>query len=344
MKVLVIGGTGVISTPLVHQLVEEGHRVSVVNRGVTEDRLPAEVERLRADRWKPGELEKALKGRFFDAVIDMMAFEEEHAEQLIRLFWGKTSQVLLCSTVCTLGGELTKVPAAEEEPCRPVTRYGRKKAAIEKHLLSRNGERKTFVTVLRPSHTIGEGAPIEGVLFDLSMVDRLRKGKAVILHDGGKTKWATAYAGDVARGFVRALGNPKTFGEIYHLASPDYTTWRGVYEALAAAVEGVLNIVSIPWEWLAHVAPRRSVAVRWIYRFDSWFDVKKAERDLGFSPKTSLEEAFRRQLHWMEERGKILPAEKEPLQDILWNAYRENRSVSPELFSDFNPWGNETTL
>ncbi|HOX53599.1 MAG TPA: NAD-dependent epimerase/dehydratase family protein, partial [Fibrobacteria bacterium] len=94
MEVLVIGGTGLISTAIVQQLLDRGDRVTLFNRGETKVRFQGEVERLHGNRWETGSLEQAVEGRRWDAVIDMAAFVPQNGTQLVDTFWGKTAQVV----------------------------------------------------------------------------------------------------------------------------------------------------------------------------------------------------------------------------------------------------------
>ncbi|HEY5040227.1 MAG TPA: NAD-dependent epimerase/dehydratase family protein [bacterium] len=344
MKVLLVGGTGVISTSIVNQLVERGDEVTVYNRGVSEKRVPtAKVKFLQGNRFDAAEFEKEMQKHTFDAVIDMMAFAPENADSLLRAFTGRAKQIVVCSTVCVYGGPLTKLPATDDEPHRPVGEYGKNKSKIESTLLNANGKNGIFTTVLRPSYTTGEGADYPGVLFDDSLPNRLRQGLPVILHDGGKAAWAVAHVSDVARGFVNSLLNPKAYGQSYHLTSDEHTTWTGVFEALAKACGGKLNPVAIPTEWLYAQAPRRSVGIKYIFQYPSVFDNSKAARDLGFKTTIPLVETFKRQIAWMEEKGKVKKVEEDHYEDLMIEAFKKGQKpILPEGM-DFNPWGNNTT-
>ncbi len=343
MKVLIIGGTGLISTAIVNQLVERGDDVTVFNRGQTEKRIPQSVKVILGDRWDYNKFENQMNGLTFDAVIDMVAFDPENAKSVLRAFKGRVKHIAVCSTVCVYGGPLTRLPADDNEPHRFVSDYGRNKSGIESILLEANGRDGLNTTVLRPSHTTGEGAPACGILFDDSLVNRIRKGLRVIVHDSGKTKWAIAHASDVARGFVNSLLNPKAFGQAYHLTSDEHTTWDGVYEELGKAAGAGPEIVHIPTDWLYSVAPRRSVGIQYIYKHDSIFDNSKAVRDLDFKTTVPLVETFRRQIRWMEEKGNILPVEKDRFEDIMIDSYNKGTIPSPDGWTDFNTWGNKTT-
>ena len=264
---------------------------------------------------------------------------------MLRAFTGRTKQLVVCSTVCVYGGPMTRLPATDDEPHRPVTRYGRNKSAIEHALLAANGRDGLHTTVLRPSFTTGAGHTLAGaVMFDDTTLDRMRNGLPVIVHDDGATPWAIAHVSDVARGFVGALLNDKAYGQSYHLTSDEHTTWDGVFQAMNQAAGGRAPLVHIPTSWLYQVAPRRTVGLQFIYQYGSIFDNRKAARDLGFRTTVPLVETFRRQIAWMESSGKVAPAAEDRFQDILIEAFQTQRRPPAESLRDFNPWGNDTEL
>jgi nucleoside-diphosphate-sugar epimerase len=259
------------------------------------------------------------------------------------VFWGRTAQVVLCSTACVYGGPAAELPIKESSPRRPFGRYGENKAAVEKILLDRSGQDGTAATVLRPSFTTGEGATACGLLFDDALVARMRAGLPVIVMDDGRTSWAISHVSDVARGFVAALGNPRAAGNDYHLTSHEHTDWNCIYRALAEAAGGTADLIHIPSRWLRLVAPRRSVGVWFIYRFPSVYDNTKAERDLGFRTAVPLVETFRRQIRWMEEVGQCPPVDKDPCEECLLRAWKAgDERIDDPRWVDFNPWGNNT--
>lgn len=351
MRVLIIGGTGLISTAIVDQLVARGDDVTIFNRGVSAVRFgnAERVRILRGDRHDfaafETQMHEATARHRFDAVIDMVAFQPAEAESLLRAFGGRVKQIVVCSTVCVYGGPMTRVPAADDEPHRPVTQYGRNKSAIERTLLAANGRDGLHTTVLRPSFSTGEGHTLAGaVMFDDSTLERFRHGRPIVVHDDGHTPWAIAHVSDVARGFVGALLNERAYGQAYHLTSDEHTTWDGVYRAMAEAAGGQSPFVHIPTRWLADVAPRRTVGINFIYQYGSTFDNSKAARDLGFRTTLSLTETFRRQIAWMEANQKVVRVEADPFQDLLIDAFEKKQRPAAERLNDFNPWGNETAI
>jgi nucleoside-diphosphate-sugar epimerase len=343
MKVLVVGGTGLISTSIVQQLLDRGDDVTVFNRGVSEKRFKGTVQELHGDRWQYPAFEAEMAKHTWDAVIDMVAFHPDNAHSVLRAFQGRAKHIVVCSTVCVYGGPMTRLPATDDEPHRPVGDYGRNKSEIERVLLESNGKNGTYTTALRPSFTTGEGTTCSGLFFDDSTVDRLRKGLPVLVMDGGEAAWAIAHVSDVARGFVNALGNPKAFGQAYHLTSDEHTDWKGVFKAMAEAAGGRFEMASVPTDFLYAAAPHRAVGVKYIYQYGSIFDNSKAARDLGFKTTVPLVETFRRQIRWMEENGKIMKAEAETFTDAMLEAYKSGVPDLKGKAVDSNPWGNGTT-
>jgi nucleoside-diphosphate-sugar epimerase len=343
MKILLIGGTGLISTAIVDQLVARGDEVTVFNRGITEWRIPKNVKVIHGDRWKTGSFEDEMRQHLFDAVIDMVAYAPENAISLLKAFAGRVKHLVVCSTVCVYGGPMTQLPATDDEPHRPVGDYGKNKSKIESILLEADNPNGFRTTVLRPSFSTGEGVTASGILFDDSLPNRLRQGLPVIVMDQGQAAWAVAHVSDVARGFVNSLMTPKAYGQAYHLTSDEHTTWNGVFQAMAEAVGGKFNPVYIPTNWLYTHAPHRAVGVKYIYQYPSIFDNTKAARDLGFKTTVPLVETFRRQVKWMEKAGKLKKVEEDRFEDLVIAAYQ--KGVSPVLPEgmDWNPWGNGTT-
>jgi nucleoside-diphosphate-sugar epimerase len=344
MKVFIIGGTGLISTAINEQLVTRGDEVVLFNRGKSRLRGPKPAKIVLGDRNDEAGLTAAIHAEKPDAVIDMMAFAPEQAHALLRACEGQTPQVVMCSTVCVYGGPLTKLPADDNEPHRPVGNYGKNKSEIERITLSREGKSGQHATVIRPSHSTGEGATISGLVFDDSTISRLRQGLPVVVMDNGKSAWAIAHVSDVARGFVGALGNPKAFGQAYHVTSHEHTNWDGIFSAMAEAAGAPKpNFAHIPTAWLYAQAPRRSVGIQYTFQHASVFDNSKAERDLGFKTTVPLVETCRRQVKWMEQEGLLKKVEQETVQDELAAAWAEKRDIIPGRFEDWNAWGNSTT-
>ncbi|MFC6725390.1 NAD-dependent epimerase/dehydratase family protein, partial [Halobium palmae] len=208
MHVLLVGGTGLISTGITCQLVDAGHEVTVFTRGRTEAAIPDEVRRVTGDRTEPGALAEATGDLDVDCVIDVVAFEPEDVEGAIETFAGRVDQYVFCSTIDVYHRPVADMPIVESAArAPPVSEYGANKAACEDRLFDAYRSEGFPATIVRPWHTYGEGGTLIHTLgSDTGYVDRLREGKPIVVHGDGTSVWAPCHRDDVASAFVGAVG------------------------------------------------------------------------------------------------------------------------------------------
>ena len=311
MDILVIGGTGLISTSIVRQLLERGDRVTCYNRGRSENRLPASprLELLAGDRSDRGGFESAFDGRVFDVVVDMISFHPDDARSALRAFSGKCGQFVHCSTVCVTSGPVVTIPTPEDEPFHSIGGYGRNKAAIEGILLEAFAESGFPATIMRPSHSYGEGGnlirPFGGWGSFGTFPDRLRKGKRLIVPGDGMGLWASCHVDDVAAGFLATFGKKEALGDVFHVTGSENMTWDDYHAQVAEAIGGTYCPVFVPREILNRIAsPDWCGGMNEIFAWPSIFDTSKL-RALGWAGQTiSWREGAARTIAWMDANGK----------------------------------------
>ncbi len=291
MDALVIGGTGLISTGIVKHLLARGARVSLFNRGLRgqgsqeglrglpESTLPPGVRQIVGDRSDPAAFERAFEKSRYDVVIDMICFTPADAESTARAFGGRCEQLQLCSTVCTYGAEIPpQVLTGELFPQRPVTGYGRDKAACER-ILERAAERGRFaLTILRPSHTYGPGGPLLDQLeIDTASWDRVARGRPVLCAGDGLGLWQPTHRDDCGKLFAYAALNPRTYGEAYNATGDEVFTWRDYFRQGAAALDTRARLIFAPADWLLGQLPDRLAFLREVSRFHGAYSSAKAK-------------------------------------------------------------------
>ena len=117
MKVLFIGGTGIISSACSELAIEKGMDLYHLNRGQSKNKRPIEgVKHLYADIRKPETVKEAIKDHNFDCVVDWIAFIPEHIRTDIKLFKGKTSQYLFISSASAYQTPAVSLPITEKTP------------------------------------------------------------------------------------------------------------------------------------------------------------------------------------------------------------------------------------
>jgi 2'-hydroxyisoflavone reductase len=110
MRILVLGGTLFLGRHVVEAALEDGHEVTLFNRGQTRPGLFPDPEKLRGDR--DGGLD-ALAGRDFDAVVDTSGYLPRVVEATLGAL-GEVGHYTFVSSV-SVYGDLSR-PAGEDAP------------------------------------------------------------------------------------------------------------------------------------------------------------------------------------------------------------------------------------
>jgi len=320
MRVLVIGGTGLISTPIVRRLVAEGHEPILFNRGLADVRFLEDVEVHHGDRQDFDGFARAMSGLDVDAVIDMLTYDRATAEHNIALFRGRVAQYLFCSTVCVYGGPLRTIPAVESEPRTPVSPYGRGKLAAEDAFFEAHGVEGFPVTLFRPSHCYGPGQPLLDIWgYDASLVTRLREGKPIIVAGDGHGLWQPGHVDDMAKGFVGALGRECTLGKAYNIVGDEIMTWRTFHERMAAAIGVEANIVALTTAQIVAGTPDgRAEWLRENFQYHAAYSGAALKADVpAYRDLVGWEDGVRDTVRWMDEAGVHEAANGKPWVDAL---------------------------
>jgi len=337
MRVLIIGGTGLISTAITRELAARGDEVILYNRGLTQAPLPAGVYTIVGDRkeYAAFEAQMAEAGRF-DCVVDMVAFLPQDVQSALRAFRGHTAQYLFCSTVDVYTKPARHYPVREDAERKPWPSfpYAANKAACEEVLLEAQRRGELAVTIIRPAQTYGEGGALVHTLgFGTYYLDRIRRGKPIIVHGDGRSLWAACHRDDVGRAFAQAVGNPRTLSKAYHVTGAEWMTWDRYHQGMAEAMGAPEpRLVHIPTDLLAKVAPKEAEWCVVNFSFNNIFDNAAAVADLGFQYTISWVEGVRRAVAWLDERGRIENSDKYPFYDWLIAAWeRLGAAMAQEL-------------
>lgn len=325
MNVLIIGGTGLISTAITRQLIERGDHVTIYNRGRASARYGQGAQRLFGDRYEFDVFEAQMRALpAFDCVIDMICYEPEHAASLKRAFSGHARQIIMCSTVDVYHKPYLRYPVVEDARRGGINRYGGNKSQCEDMLFASQALGHCPVTIIRPAQTYGEGgALIHSLGWSTTFLDRIRKGKPVIIHGDGMSLWSACHVDDVARAFVGAVGNPAAFGKAYNVTGEEWLTWND-YAARVAEALGVPlpSLIHIPSELLARLAPERASVCIENFQYSNIFDTTAARADLGFRYTIPFVEGARRTIAWLDTSGRIANSDLDPLDDRLITAWK----------------------
>lgn len=325
MDVLIIGGTGVISTGITQQIGATGHDTTCLTRGETDADVPEDIDFIQGDRNNRADLDRAAMEVEPDCVIDMVCFEPDQAEAAIDVFEGRITQYIFCSTVDVYHRPPASNPVQEgasREP--PVSDYGENKAECEDLFMAAHEDRKFKTTIIRPWSTYGEGGTVfhtfgQGTYY----LDRIRQGKPIVVHGDGTSIWGSCHRDDVGLAFVNAVGNDTAYGEAYHVTSEEIITWNQYYRRVARAMDAPEpELIHIPTEQLWKVLPERTEMLEAHFQYSTVFDNSKAKRDLDFKYTIPFEEGIRRTIDRLEAEDAIDPWDTEN-DDAVIEAWRD---------------------
>jgi nucleoside-diphosphate-sugar epimerase len=325
LKVLFIGGSGIISSACSQLAVERGIDLYVLNRGRTPTRpLPAAATVLRADIRDPVSVREALAGREFDAVVDWVAFTPDHVRTDVDLFRDRTGQYVFISSASAYQTPPARLPVVESTPLRnPHWQYSRDKIACEDLLVREYRDSGFPMTIVRPSHTYDRTlVPFDG---GYTVLARMREGKPVVVHGDGTSLWTLTHHADFAEGFVPLLGHPRTLGEAVHITSDDVLTWNQIAGALAAAAGSHCRIVHVPSDAIAAADPEWGAGLLGDKAHSMVFDNTKLRRLVpGFHARIPFEQGAREIVDWhaADPARQVVDARLDKVMDSLVERYR----------------------
>ncbi len=338
MKILLIGGSGTISSAVTQKLVSENHQVFVLNRGNNNDRLPSSVHVLVADMANENDVAEIIKGHFFDAVCEFIAFHPSQIERDIRLFSEKTNQYVFISSASAYHKPSVNPYITEGTTlANPYWQYSRDKIACEEVLWNAYRQNNFPMTIVRPSHTYDERhipLGVHGKKGFWQVIQRMLENKPVIVQGDGTSLWTLTHNTDFAEGFAGLLGNPKALGEAFHITSDESLTWNQIYQEIAKALHVPLKLYHVTSDFLSAVGKQYDFEGSLIGDKSTTviFDNSKLKSVVPtFSAKVPFRKGVRLTLEYLEKHPecKVLDAEFDLFCDQVISA--EEKAIASLL-------------
>jgi len=254
MKILFIGGTGLISAASSKLAIEKGYELYLLNRGNRSSFAPEGARVILGDINNVQEVENAIKDLTFDVVVNWIAFTPKEIERDIKLFSGKTKQYIFISSASAYQKPVSHYLIDESTPlANPHWEYSRNKIACEERLMLEYRNNGFPFTIVRPSLTYGDPlipASVTSWNNPWSLVDRMRKGKKIIVQGDGTSLWSMTHNTDFAKGLVGLLGNSQSIAHSFHITTDEVLSWNQIYQTIGAAGGTTPNIIHIPTEFI----------------------------------------------------------------------------------------------
>lgn len=305
MRVLFVGGNGNISSACSALAVARGIDISILHRGRQPSSLPEGVRSLQADIEDAAAVSRVLGDSTFDAVVEWIAFEPSHIERDIALFRGRTGQYIFISSASAYQKPVSDYVITESTPlANPYWTYSQQKIACEDRLMREYRDNGFPITIVRPSHTYGDtqiALAINSWAKSYTVVDRMRRGKKVIVPGDGSSLWVITHNSDFAKGMVGLLGHARAIGRAFHITSDEAMTWDQWYRVTAEAAGANAEIVHIPSDFLSACVPEMRGGLLGDKAASVVFDNSKIKWFVpDYRATTPYVEGIRRTLAWFD--------------------------------------------
>jgi len=320
MRVLVMGGTGLLGAGIVRRLVAHGHEVTATSRGRKPVReLPESVRVATVDRHDLAAMRALIATVQPGAVVDGVAYAGQDGRDDLALFAGKVGHLVMISTDFAYKPSWQRLPIAEDAPLRAGTPYSEGKVDCEEVF---RGQTDLPVTIFRPPHIMGPGGAFgTGSMQnrDRTLMSRLRQGVPVVLVDAGTYLIQPLHVDDGGDAIAAVLGREACFGRAYNLTSADAVTTREYYELVAREAGVALPMLSIPGDLWLRVRPDHVSYVR-----HRMYDLGALARDAGWRPRIGIDEAIARTARDIIRRGEDEPYVHAPAEAALVTALQKD--------------------
>ena len=222
MNILIIGGTGVLSTAVTSAALNKGIGVTMINRG---NRLiPEGVEHIKADKDDRCLIENTLKNRYFDAVIDFLCYTDEETKRSVSLYSKHTKQYIYISSCAVYNTELLYGKLGDEDSPKELSiwPYSLNKCNSEQLLKSLFANTEVNYTIVRPCVTYDNTRIPYGISprygYHWTLCARIKAGKPIIRWNQGVNRCNIMRVEDFAVGLVGLIGNQYSYHFlIFHL-------------------------------------------------------------------------------------------------------------------------------
>lgn len=226
MKVFVTGGSGFVGSEIIRQLLAAGHEVRALARSRKTATAEAGLEFWPGDATEPETLKGALAG--CEAIIHLIGIIREFPDKQItfqRLHIDATRNILAAAQEQGIRRYLHMSSNGTRRD--GVAEYHKTKWAAEE-LVRASG---LDTTIFRPSVIFGPGDAFVNMLATI-----IRRTPIVPVIGDGEYQMAPVAVANVATGFVRALTQPESIGEIYHCCGPQAFTYNQILDEIARAL------------------------------------------------------------------------------------------------------------
>ena len=326
MKVAVVGGNGNIGFYVAKHLLNLGHDVFCLNRGLSGD-IPSGAQHLICDRNEEQSFISAVRAQGFEMAIDMTCYSAKHSRCSIEAFVG-VNHFIACSSVATYGRRFHSFPVSESCRANPTTDRNRE-YAVGKHdadvsFLAAYEEKGFPVTLVKPSISYG---PKMGLLRQIGMdpkfISRIESGRPIIMAGDGIALHQFMFSDDVGLAFALLLGKTQTLGQSFNLAQFHPTSWYDYHKTVMEVLGREVEQIGVPAVVLDRLNRAQRITLTDIFWENCHFSTAKLRAVLPeFTPKYTLKEGIALVVDALKRQNRVVACANNEWEDELIDVIR----------------------
>ncbi len=254
MKLLIIGGTGILSTAVVNEAVNQGIEVTMVNRGKNQIFINSKAELVVCDiRKDMKRLPELLQNRQFDAVIDFLIWTKEQLTLSLESLGKLAKQYVFISSAQVYNTSINQVLQEDSEKPQELWNYSIRKYEAEVLLKEYCLKHNINYTIIRPGVNYGDTRIPYGIFPVIgchwTFVERIKAGKPIVTWNNGQNRLNLTRVEDFAFGVVGLLGKKAALNEDFNVVGDNVYSWMDVLITLTDILKLELKTIDIPLEF-----------------------------------------------------------------------------------------------
>lgn len=257
MKVLILGGSGILSLDVLKESQKRHYEVTCITRGTRDYRLPKGVNIVHGDIHSLESVLPLLDEKY-DAVLDFLSFDVRELKYKLDNLSSKCEQYFFVSSSVAYSFD-DEVITEETRLGNDYWDYGANKVKCENYLRSKYKQYGIKYTIIRPYITYGKTRipfgiiPVTGEYW--SLANRIINHKPILMWDDGQARCTLTNTEDFARGYVDLIGNEKAFNQAYHITSGEVLTWMKVLDYVGKELNEKPIVFSAPTSSIVKLLP-----------------------------------------------------------------------------------------
>lgn len=308
MKILLLGGSGILSTDFTRKALNEGNEVYILNRGRRENFIDNRARLIKADIRSESEekIKSKLQDHIFDVIVDYLSFEPSHLAKNFNIFKNRFEQYIFISSATVYIKTDNDMILEDNNRIGNLNwLYSYNKALCEKYL----EEIEVNYTIIRPYVTYGDfRIPFQLIPdgYHYTLFERIKNDKPVALLDGGKAICTLTSTIDFANVLYGLLMNPKGYKQAFHITSQYRQSWKEVYESYCEMLGKSPRLVSVSLNDIKRYMPEYYQSLKGD-KGNTWkFDNSKVLDAIGgYDFQIDLKTGLRRSVEYFERHEEM---------------------------------------